>query len=982
MASDDEFEEDGGAGGGGSGGDEGGDGDVGDAVDLVSSESSASSASDEEDEAVTGARGEEEAESESDAEQEPRRGRRRGERRPSRVVESEDEDEAEDMKENVEEDENNVVVLDDDDVEAPPTATEELDDDVVWGGTWEAPASSSSSTVAAATTTTTTTTTPKPSKPLPNHKDDEEEDEDSRARKAILSELKSVEDSISRTQEEIDRLSTALTRFATRRDALRGKLDELRSPDGSRDGSWARETFPHSKLLRETLHRVFGFKEFRAMQLQVMNAKMAGRDVFAVLPTGAGKSLLFQLPAVVQGGVTVVVSPLLSLSRDQVLNLAKFNVRAALVCSEQTPHENKRVLDDMYAGALRLVYVTPEMVAASKRFVSVLESLARRGTLTRLVVDEAHCASTMGHDFRPDYQKLFILKRQFPDVPLLCVTATATRAVEADIRRVMLREAGVAEDWVAFRASFNRPNLVFEVHEKRDEGAAFAAQIAALVGHRFNNQCGIVYCHSRKDTEEMAAKLGEAGVAAAAYHAKLGSEDKAGTHDAWRSNAVRVVCATSAFGMGIDKPDVRFVVHATLAKSMEAYVQESGRAGRDGQPATCVLMYRRGDVSRVSSLVSESHGGAAKLLEAVEYAESGGVCRRVTMSKFFGETLDPADACRGACDVCARPAAGVSVPWVVVDHSLHAENLLRCLRAYGGTGVTVTGLVDLWRGAGKVVNPSNVLVAPKKWSRAACERLVMWMLCRRVLGITWQYTAYNTNAYLESGPAAAQLLAQSEDVTVKYMVPAVDVVVSGASSSSKDGKTPKVASGVKKTKGSAVATASKLTFSAASATTPKPTPVTLSLVDDDEVDVEEEDEMDDVVAERENVPVRSQQQQQQQQPRPPPPPQQQQQHQQLKPRPRFVDEDDEDVFRDDYVLKRPRTSRLSLGALPSSSSSAASSSAAVSARAVVSPPPVSVSVPASSSTAVPTAGATTTTTSAPPPPDYWIAHDDVEDEFV
>jgi len=449
-----------------------------------------------------------------------------------------------------------------------------------------------------------------------------------------------------------------------------------------------------------------------------------------------------------------------------------------MISSEQGATENRQVLQRIRGldGALRLVYVTPESVAQRSSLMSALQAAHRGRNLLRLVIDEVHCCSTMGHDFRPDYKKLFILKRTFPDVPLLAVTATATVRVEEDVAQVLLRDAGVAAHWRVFRGRFNRPNLAYEVLAKPAKAADAAARVGELLLGRFRGQSGIVYCFSRKDTEQMASALRGMGVSALPYHAKLDATAKLRAHEDWRDGRVAVVCATSAFGMGIDKPDVRFVLHATVPKCMESYLQESGRAGRDGLQAVCVLLYRALDALRVSQLVSGQRFGAEKLVEMIRYAEGSDACRRVSMARAFGESFDKQECQRG-CDLCAQPQARVA------NYGLHAESMLRCmLRA--GDEVTGHQLIDLWRGVG-ASTAATVFRAPKAWREEACERLLGNMLANKLLGLSWSYTAYATNTYLKPGEAAEALLKQDPPVLMLSAMPESMLRSGHAASSSK-----------------------------------------------------------------------------------------------------------------------------------------------------------------------------------------------------
>ena len=412
-------------------------------------------------------------------------------------------------------------------------------------------------------------------------------------------------------------------------------------------------------------NEVFHHKKFRGVQAQAIAAALSGKDVFVLMPTGGGKSLCYQLTGYIQRGLTVVISPLLSLITDQVRSLEALNLSARCLTGSTAYEEALDVYDLAKNDKLLFLFLTPEKLLSGSKIFSFLVDLGNEKKLTRFVVDEAHCVSQWGHDFRPDYTQLDILRERFPDVPIMALTATATTAVKQDIVKSLN-----IPNVLVFQMSFNRPNLTYEVREKAHTNAESHQQVYDYIKeHHLEKKCGLVFCMATNETEELSAYLNIRGLNTAFYHAKMPMEQRIDAQKKWTNNEINIIVATLAFGMGIDKPDVRFVIHHTMPKSIEAYYQESGRAGRDGRNSYCMVLFRQHDKQRVKNLISfDSETGKPKegqrlqidlsLLDAMAgYCIDQTKCRRCMMLHYFSEEFNQAD-CHETCDNCIRVVAG------------------------------------------------------------------------------------------------------------------------------------------------------------------------------------------------------------------------------------------------------------------------------------------------------------------------------------
>ena len=416
-----------------------------------------------------------------------------------------------------------------------------------------------------------------------------------------------------------------------------------------------------ASILKET----FGYDTFRPLQREVIENVMARRDTLAVMPTGGGKSLCYQIPSLLFDGLTVVVSPLISLMKDQVEQLRAFGVPALFLNSSLGPQEYQENMDYVKRGEVKLLYVAPETLL-TPRILTLLAGLK----VDCLTIDEAHCISEWGHDFRPEYRQLVQVRKQFPQAVCLALTATATSRVRQDIRSTL--QFATSNEFVA---SFDRKNLFIEVLPKRD-----ATRQTMDMLERYKDQSGIVYCFSRKQVDDLASYLISRGYSARPYHAGLEDIERKRNQEAFIRDDVQIIIATIAFGMGINKPNVRFVIHYDLPKSVEGYYQEIGRAGRDGLPAHCLLLYSYSDVAKLNYFIDQKEGEERRvaiqhLNAIVGYAEDETSCRRKPLLNYFGESY-AADNCSN-CDNCN------SSPTPLTDVTIPAQKFLSCVKRAG-----------------------------------------------------------------------------------------------------------------------------------------------------------------------------------------------------------------------------------------------------------------------------------------------------------
>ncbi|XP_029969531.1 ATP-dependent DNA helicase Q1 [Salarias fasciatus] len=596
----------------------------------------------------------------------------------------------------------------------------------------------------------------------------------------VQAELDSVEAELELVELQISELLKKQGELSSRRNVLLRRLEEAcdaaQPSSSSSSSSSVKSSTSESALSKEDLKRYdstdfpwsadveqhlkdsFHIQKFRPLQLRAINLTLAGRDVFLVMPTGRGKSLCYQLPAVCSKGFTLVVTPLVSLMEDQIMSLKSMDVPAVFLNASSSRADAKTIMAGMtdQQSPFKLLYVTPEKIAKSKLLMSRLEKAYQAGLLARIAVDEVHCCSQWGHDFRPDYKLLGILKRQFPSAPLLGLTATATSSVLQDCQKILC-----VPQPITITASFNRTNLYYQVRQKDPDSDASMADLSSLIRTRYQDQSGIVYVFSQKDAETVSSELQKRNIVAYPYHANMSPEDKSRVHRRWTANKIQVVVATVAFGMGIDKPDVRFVIHHSISKSIENYYQESGRAGRDDRPADCIVYFGFADIFRISTMVVMENVGQQKLLQMVEYCQNVDRCRRSLMAVHFDEVWDDRD-CGGMCDTCRHAEESSSL-----DISRHARQLIRILElaASSEEKLTPLKLVEAWMGRGPAKH--RKMTETTTLSRVQAEAVVVRLLLDGYLKEDFSFTPYTTHFYLKLGRKAALLKNPDHTVSMK-----------------------------------------------------------------------------------------------------------------------------------------------------------------------------------------------------------------------
>ncbi|KAK0197429.1 P-loop containing nucleoside triphosphate hydrolase protein [Armillaria mellea] len=493
--------------------------------------------------------------------------------------------------------------------------------------------------------------------------------------------------------------------------------------------------------MNEKLHSIFRLKSFRQGQAEIISAALDGRDIMALMPTGGGKSLCYQLPAVcVKGrrkGVTVVISPLRSLMHDQVDDLHKKGVDAILACPGSSEYRTRLQGRKLPA----LVYVTPEMLERNRTLSDILSTLNDSLRLARFVIDEAHCLPGWGKDFRKDYDALGTLKEKFPRVPLMALTGSATPSAILDIvQRLRLF------NHFQYKQSFDRPNLTYSVLPKPKGHRKTVDNIAAYISSLHADHSGVIYCLTRKTTEKVAAYLRESGIGAKHYHAELTSVEKTRVQNEWKVGECKVIVSTTAFGMGIDKADVRYVIHYDLPRNIVGLYQETGRAGRDGDSADCILYYRYSDFTRLIYMIRNPTDPESTTKETreeqereaylvMQYCVNSIDCRRKQILLHLGENIE-ASRCNAHCDNCLSDASVLDQ-----DVTLDAINIVRVVAMLAEGNVTVEYCRDVFRGKttatvrGRSHHMSRLFGLGRHLSQTLTERLFSLLLSKGILDL-------------------------------------------------------------------------------------------------------------------------------------------------------------------------------------------------------------------------------------------------------
>ncbi|RWS02139.1 ATP-dependent DNA helicase Q1-like protein [Dinothrombium tinctorium] len=576
--------------------------------------------------------------------------------------------------------------------------------------------------------------------------------------------MKSKSEKLREASEELRVVNEQIAKLKRRKRELESEIDSLKACLETQSEeikqTFDNDHFEWSEKVQRMLREVFGIERFRSLQKVCINTTLSNKDCILVMPTGGGKSLCFQLPAVINDGITLVVSPLISLMEDQFMQLTKLNIKTAMFNNQSSKEESNQLMHNLVDAktGLKILYVTPEKLAKSKRLMSQIEKVYKAGRFARIVIDEVHCCSQWGHDFRPDYKSLHIMKTQFPGTPILGLTATATTAVIKDIQKILN-----IEGCLVLKDSFFRPNLKYFIQQSSSKDSE---ELIKLIKEKFRNQCGIVYCMTIKETEEVSTQMCCKKIKASPYHAKLSSEDRNYIHQEWYKNNIHVIVATIAFGMGINKLDVRFVIHYTMSKSIENYYQETGRAGRDGKEAQCILFYRFSDTFKMTSFFYTERNALFNMYHMLRFCVDFKTCRKQYLAEYFEDDMKP--ACPQMCDNCQNKDKALNT----IDVKNYCVQLLKIIEnaAKKKERLTALKLIEAWlqKGDKKLRIPD---IEPPSLTRSQCELIIIYLLLDDYLKEDFHFTAYSTISYIVSGHKAALINSKK---SIEYDFPFVD----------------------------------------------------------------------------------------------------------------------------------------------------------------------------------------------------------------
>lgn len=545
----------------------------------------------------------------------------------------------------------------------------------------------------------------------------------------ILKQIEAIDTKIKTHTLEKTRLEQLIRGLKQKRDDLKSIYNRKIADEQESWEVWIDE-FPWSEKIKEVLVKTFGLQEFREHQLAAINATLSKKDLILLMPTGGGKSLCYQLPAMIESGLTLVISPLIALMDDQINKLRNLGIIAYKMATGEAAETKKNVygyLNKKIGPPIKLLYISPEMLAKSKKLVSALQTCHKARNLNRIAIDEVHCCSEWGHDFRPDYRYLGLLKNLFEGVPLIGLTATATAFVLNDVREILEIPAAIV-----VKAPFDRSNLCYKIMSKPSKFNECIQLLNEIITD-FRNSSGIIYAISIKECEDIAKALREIGKSVCLYHAQLTNEMKVKIYNKWMKNSYEIVVATIAFGLGIDKPDVRFVIHFSLPKTIEDLYQQAGRAGRDGEPATCIVLYRLSDYLKHTGF-AKSKKDVQGASDVLNYSLNLQKCRHALIGFHFEE--DNSIQCKSMCDNCLRSTKPESFSlkracteiYKTINDAKKKE-----------VDLTLIKLLDSWLKLYKV----QIL-------KEDAEYIIAHLLSNKVLKEEKCYTSYNVICYIKN----------------------------------------------------------------------------------------------------------------------------------------------------------------------------------------------------------------------------------------